>query len=70
VCVILARSFHPRVSLLVVATFAAYAAWTVVLTRVAAAIRRQVKNLDNEITGGWLAGWLLEAALQWGSRGC
>ena len=34
VCVILARAFHPRVSALVLLTFAAYAAWTVALTRV------------------------------------
>ena len=34
VCVVLARSFHPRVSLAVLATFGAYAAWTVALTRV------------------------------------
>lgn len=52
VCVILARAFHPRVSLLVLATFACYAAYTVLLTWVAAGIRRQVKELDNEITGG------------------
>lgn len=51
VCVILARAFHPRVSAVVLCTFAAYAAFTVVLTRVAAGIRRRVKDLDNEITG-------------------
>ncbi|EFN53974.1 hypothetical protein CHLNCDRAFT_7051, partial [Chlorella variabilis] len=51
VCIILARAFHPRVSALVLATFAAYAGWTVALTRVAAGIRRRVKDLDNEITG-------------------
>ena len=34
VCVILARAFHPRVSAAVLCTFAAYAAFTVVLTRV------------------------------------
>lgn len=38
VCAILARSFHPRVSLLVVGTFAAYAAWTVALTRVGGSV--------------------------------
>ena len=36
VCVILARAFHPRVSALVVATFAAYATWTIAMTRVRA----------------------------------
>ncbi|KAL4440595.1 hypothetical protein ABPG75_003596 [Micractinium tetrahymenae] len=51
VCVILARAFHPRVSALVLATFACYAAYTVALTWVAAGIRRRVKELDNEITG-------------------
>lgn len=51
VCVILARAFHPRVSALVLATFACYAAFTVLLTWVAAGIRRRVKELDNEITG-------------------
>lgn len=51
VCVILARSFHPRVSALVLATFACYAGYTVLLTWVAAGIRRRVKELDNEITG-------------------
>ena len=50
-CVILARAFHPRVSALVLATFVAYAAWTVALTRVAAGIRRRVKDADNAITG-------------------
>ncbi|PSC71946.1 metal ABC transporter permease [Micractinium conductrix] len=50
VCVILARAFHPRVSLLVVATFAAYALWTVLLTKVATGVRREVKDLDNAIT--------------------
>ena len=44
VCAILARAFHPRVSLLVLATFATYAAWTVALTWVRLA--------------GWLAGWV------------
>lgn len=51
VCVILGRAFHPRVSALVLATFAVYAAWTVVLTKLAAGVRREVKDADNEITG-------------------
>lgn len=40
VCVILARAFHPRVSAVVLCTFAAYAAFTVVLTRVGCAVGR------------------------------
>eukprot|EP00887_Chlorella_sp_A99_P002243 scaffold10.g2243.t1 len=51
VCAVLARSFHPRVSLLVLATFAAYAAWTVALTWTATGLRRRVKELDNRISG-------------------
>lgn len=41
VCVILARAFHPRVSAVVLCTFAAYAAYTVVLTRVRDLCKRQ-----------------------------
>lgn len=51
VCVLLARAFQPRVSLLVLATFAAYAAWTVGMTWAATKIRREVKDLDNAISG-------------------
>ena len=51
VCVLLARSFRPSVSLLLVATFAAYTSWTVGLTYSATRIRREVKNLDNAISG-------------------
>ncbi|GAB4819537.1 hypothetical protein N2152v2_006583 [Parachlorella kessleri] len=50
VCAVLARSFHPRVSLAVLATFGAYAAWTVALTKAATRARRSVKDLDNAIT--------------------
>ncbi len=51
VCILLARSFRPTVSLLVVATFVAYTLWTVTLTFVSTRIRREVKDLDNAISG-------------------
>ena len=50
VCVILARAFHPRVSALVVATFVAYATWTIVMTRVGGR------------AGGSIRHWLLQLA--------
>ncbi len=37
VCAVLARAFHPRVSLAVLTTFLVYATWTVALTRVGGA---------------------------------
>lgn len=51
VCVILYRSFDWRISGIVVATFAAYFMWTVGLTMLSTKIRREVKNLDNKISG-------------------
>jgi len=51
VCVLLARSFEATVSLLVVATFALYSVWTVCMTWAATRIRREVKDLDNTISG-------------------
>jgi len=39
VCGLLARTFTPIVSALVVGTFAAYVAWTAALTRAAAEVR-------------------------------
>ena len=51
VCVILYRSFDWRISGIVVATFAAYFLWTVGLTMLSTKIRREVKNLDNKISG-------------------
>ncbi|KAL4520893.1 hypothetical protein Ndes2526B_g00075 [Nannochloris sp. 'desiccata'] len=51
VCILLARSFRPTVSLLVVATFVAYTLWTVSLTFISTQIRREVKDLDNAISG-------------------
>ena len=51
VCVLLSQSFRPSVSLLVLATFAAYSAWTVGMTLSATRIRREVKDLDNAISG-------------------
>lgn len=51
VCWVLSRSFHLRVTALVVATFVAYTAWTVSLTWAATRVRREVKDLDNAISG-------------------
>ncbi|KAK9905738.1 hypothetical protein WJX75_005420 [Coccomyxa subellipsoidea] len=50
VCGLLARTFTPIVSALVVGTFAAYVAWTAALTRAAAEARKQVNKLDNLTT--------------------
>lgn len=51
VCALLAGSFRSHVSLLVLATFAAYTVWTVALTWAATRIRREVKDLDNVNSG-------------------
>jgi ABC-type transport system involved in Fe-S cluster assembly fused permease/ATPase subunit len=51
VCFILYRSFDWRISGIVVATFAGYFMWTVGLTMLSTKIRREVKNLDNKISG-------------------
>jgi ABC-type transport system involved in Fe-S cluster assembly fused permease/ATPase subunit len=51
VCFILYKSFDWRISGIVVATFAAYFVWTVGLTMLSTKIRREVKNLDNTISG-------------------
>jgi len=51
VCILLAKSFRPSVSLLVVATFVAYTLFTVTLTFISTKIRREVKDLDNAISG-------------------
>ncbi|EIE23470.1 ABC family transporter: mitochondrial ATM1-like protein [Coccomyxa subellipsoidea C-169] len=50
VCGLLARTFTPIVSALVVGTFAAYVGWTAALTRAAAEARKQVNKLDNLTT--------------------
>lgn len=47
VCAILARAFHPRVSALVICTFACYAAWTVVLTKVRPRSRTRTAASDS-----------------------
>ncbi|RMZ53157.1 hypothetical protein APUTEX25_005146 [Auxenochlorella protothecoides] len=51
VCTILARTFDARVSALVLTTFAAYAGWTIAIARWTTQIRREVKDLDNHISG-------------------
>ncbi|BDA47349.1 Iron-sulfur clusters transporter atm1, mitochondrial [Coccomyxa sp. Obi] len=50
VCGLLARTFTPIVSALVVGTFVAYVAWTAALTRAAAEARKRVNALDNKTT--------------------
>jgi ABC-type transport system involved in Fe-S cluster assembly fused permease/ATPase subunit len=51
VCFILYRSFDWRISGIVVVTFGAYFLWTIGLTMLSTKIRREVKNLDNTISG-------------------
>ncbi len=45
VCGLLARTFTPIVSALVVGTFAAYVGWTAALTRAAAEVRRTLQPI-------------------------
>jgi hypothetical protein len=52
VCWVLGRAFHPRVSGLVVATFAAYSAWTVGLTWVSDGGAGQGEGRGEEGRGG------------------
>ncbi|KAK9857626.1 hypothetical protein WJX84_005358 [Apatococcus fuscideae] len=50
VCGLLARTFRPLVSLMVVATFVAYVAWTLYMTSAATEARKRVLKLDNLYT--------------------
>ncbi|KAK9862805.1 hypothetical protein WJX84_006068 [Apatococcus fuscideae] len=50
VCGLLARTFRPLVSIMVVATFVAYVTWTLYMTTAATEARKQVLKLDNLYT--------------------